>query len=186
MSRNIYLGLSLVLLAGCADNPYAKTYQPSSEIEPGSVAQRRERPIPNTPELVKGTDPNKDWAELCSEGYVLIGQSKFRGSTPNEAAAISHAKTVGADRVLVYRGFTSSDGVPPTLPGKQASAANDIKTPFGPRAAIIAGWATTTTYGAEPVGNAPISVRYDTFAFFLVKENRVFGASCATGESPVS
>ena len=64
MSRKIYLGLSLVLLAGCADNPYAKTYQPSSEIVLRSAAQRREQPIPNTPELVKGTDPNKRLGRL--------------------------------------------------------------------------------------------------------------------------
>jgi hypothetical protein len=68
MSRNIYLGLSLVLLAGCADNPYAKAYQPSSDIVLRSVAQRREQPIPNTLELVKGTDRNKDLAGLFSEG----------------------------------------------------------------------------------------------------------------------
>jgi len=93
MSRSIHLGLSLVLLAGCAGNPYANTYQPSSETVLRSVAQRREQPIPNTPELVKGTDPNKDWAGLCSEGHVVIGQSKFRGSTPtpHEADAIAHA-----------------------------------------------------------------------------------------------
>jgi hypothetical protein len=185
MSRNIYLGLSLVLLAGCADNPYAKTYQPSSEIVLRSVAQRREQPIPNTPELVKGTDPNKDLAGLCSEGYVVIGQSKFRGSAPNEADAIAHAKAMGADRVLVYKGLASTehDAVPPTLPSKQASVANDTTTPFGPNgAAIIAGSATTTTFGAEPTRNAPTIVRYDTLAFSLVKENRAFGASC---KSPV-
>jgi hypothetical protein len=185
MRRNIYLGLSLVLLAGCADNPYAKTYQPSSEIVLRSVAQRREQPIPNTPELVKRTDPNKDLAGLCSEGYVVIGQSKFRGSTPNEADAIAHAKAVGADRVLVYKGLASTehDAVPPTLPSKHASVANDTTTPFAPNgAAIIAGSATTTTFGAEPTRNAPTIVRYDTLAFFLVKENRAFGARC---KSPI-
>ena len=172
MSRNIYLGLSLVLLAGCADNPYAKTYQPSSEIVLRSVAQRREQPIPNTPELVKGTDPNKDLAGLCSEGYVVIGQSKFRGSTPNEAYAIAQSKAVGADRVLVYLGLSSTehDAVPPTLPSKQAAVANDTTTPFGPNGpAIIAGSATTTTFGAEPTRNAPTIVRYDTLAFFSSK-----------------
>src|SRR3981189_191125 len=185
MSRNIYLGLSLLLLAGCADNPYAKTYQPSSEIVLRSVAQRREQPIPNTPELVKGTDPNKDLAGLCSEGYVVIGQSKFRGSTPNEADAIAHAKAVGADRVLVYKRLASTepDAVPPTLPSKQASVANDTTPPFGPNGtAIIAGSATITTFGAEPTRNAPTIVWYDTLAFFLVKENRAFGASC---KSPI-
>ena len=185
MSRNIYLGLSLVLLAGCADNPYAKTYRPSSEIVLRSVAQRREQPIPNTPELVKGTDPNKDLAGLCSEGYVVIGQSKFRGSASNEADAIAHAKAVGADRVLVYKGLASTehDAVPPTLPSKQASVANDTTTPFGPNgAAIIAGSATIATFGAEPTRNPPTIVRYDTLAFFLVKENRAFGASC---KSPI-
>jgi hypothetical protein len=185
MSRNIYLGLSLVLLAGCTDNPYAKTYQPGSEIVLRSVAQRREQPIPNTPELVKGTDPNKDLAGLCSEGYVVIGQSNFRGSTPNEADAIAHAKAVGADRVLVYKGLASTehDAVPPTLPSKRASVANDTTTPLGPNGtAIIAGSATTTTFGAEPTRNAPTIVRYDTLAFFLVKENRAFGASC---KSPI-
>ena len=185
MSRKIYLGLSLVLLAGCADNPYAKTYQPSSEIVLRSVAQRRQQPIPNTPELVKGTDPNKDLAGLCSEGYVVIGQSKFRGSTQNEADAIAHAKAVGADRVLIYKGLASTehDAVPPTLPSKQASVANDTTTPFGPNGtAIIAGSATTKTFGAEPARNAPTIVRYDTLAFFIVKENRAFGASC---KSPI-
>jgi hypothetical protein len=185
MSRNIYLGLSLVLLAGCADNPYAKTYQPSSEIVLRSVAQRREQPIPNTPELVKGTDPNRDLAGLCSEGYVVIGQSKFRGSTPNEADAIAHAKAVGADRVLVYKELASTehDAVPPTLASEQASVANDTTSPFGPNGtAIIAGSATITTFGAEPTRNAPTIVRYDTLAFFLVKENRAFGASC---KSPI-
>jgi hypothetical protein len=150
-----------------------------------SVAQRREQPIPNTPELVKGTDPNKDLAGLCSEGYVVIGQSKFRGSTPNEADAIAQSKAVGADRVLVYKGLASTeyDAVPPTLPSKQASVASDTTTPFGPNgAAIIAGSATTTPFGAEPTRNAPTIVRYDTLAFFLVKVNRAFGASC---KSPI-
>jgi hypothetical protein len=188
MSRNIHLGLSLVLLAGCADNPYAKTYQPSSENVLRSVAQRREQPIPDTPELVKGTDPNKDWAGLCSEGYVVIGQSKFRGSTPNESDAVAHAKAVGADRVLVYKGLTSIEyrALPP-MPGKPASVANDTTTPFGPNGnAIIAGSATTTTFVAEPTRVAPTIVRNDTFAFFLVKANRDFGASCTTRASPIS
>ena len=182
MSRNIYLGLSLVLLTGCADNPYAKTYQPSSEMVLRSVAQRREQPIPNTPELVQGTDPNKDLAGLCSEGYVVIGQSKFRGSAPSEADAIAHAKAVGADRVLVYKGLASTgqEAVPPTLPSKQTSVANGT-TPFGPNGtAIIAGSATTATFGAEPSRNAPTVARYDTLAVFLVKEKRAFGASCSS------
>ena len=192
MSRNIYLCLSLVLLADCVDNPYAKTYQPSSGTVLRSVAQRREQPIPNTPELVKGTDPNKDLADLaglCSEGYVVIGQSKFRGPAPNEADAIAHAKAVGADRVLVYTGLASTkhDAVPPTLPSKQASVANDTTTPFGPNGAtIIAGSAATTTFvGQRTPNEQPTVVRYDTFALFLVKENRVFG-TCTTRASPLS
>ena len=180
MSRSIYLGLSLVLLAGCAGNPYAKAYQPSSDIVLRSVAQRREQPIPNTLELVKGTDPKKDLAGLCSEGYVVIGQSEFRGSAPSEADAIAHAKAVGADRVLVYIALASTghNVVRPTLP-KQTLVANGTTTPFGPNGtAIIAGSATTRTFGAEPLTNAPTIIRYDTLAVFLVKENRAFGASC--------
>jgi hypothetical protein len=181
MSRNIYLGLSLVLLTGCADNPYAKTYEPASEVVLRSVAQRREQPTPDAPELVKGTDPNKDLAGLCSEGYVVIGHSKFRGSTPSEADAIAHAKAVGADRVLVYKALASTghDVAPPTLPGKQTSVANGTTTPFGPNgAAIIAGSATTPTFGAEPSRNAPTTIPYYTLAVFLVKENRAFGSNC--------
>ena len=181
MSRNIYLGLSLVLLTGCADNPYAKNYQPSAEIVLRSVAQRREQPIPGTPELVKGTDPTKDLAGSCSEGYVVIGQSKFRGATPSEADAIAHAKAVGADRVLVYNALASTghEVVPPTRPIDQTSVANGA-TPFGPNGtAIITGSATDTTFGAEPSKNAPAIVRYDTLAFFLVKEKKAFGASCS-------
>ena len=180
MSRKIYLGLGLVLLTGCADNPYAKTYRPSSEIVLRTVAQRREQPLPSNPELVKGTDPNQDLAAWCSEGYVVIGQARIRGSAPSEADAIAHAKAVGADRVLVYKGFASTGqgAVPATRPS--TSGANGA-TPLGPNGtAIIGGSATTATFGAEPTRNAPTNVRDDTLAVFLVKENRAFGASCGT------
>jgi hypothetical protein len=172
MSRSIYLGLCLVLLTGCADNPYAKTYRPSSEVVLRTVAQRREQPTPSTPELVKGTDPKTDLAGLCLEGYVVIGKSKIRGSTASDEHAIAHAKAVGADRVLVYRelGSTEHNAVPPPTPPS---------TPFAPNgAAIIAGSATTTTFGAEPTRNVPASVPHDTLAVFLVKENPAFGATC--------
>ena len=167
MSRSIYLGLSLVLLTGCADNPYAKTYQPGSESVLRTVAQRREHPVPGTPpELVQGTDPKKDLAGLCLEGYVVIGQSRIRGATVSDAQAIAHAKAVGADRVLVYR-----------QPG--STVTSGTTTPLGPNGpAIISGSATTTTFGADPMSNAPATARYDTLAIFLVKEKPAFGATC--------
>jgi hypothetical protein len=164
---------------GCVTNPYAKNYQPSSVALLRAVSQRQEQAIPNNPEIIKGTDPTKDLAGVCSEGYVVIGQSNFRGSAPSEADAIAHAKTVGADRVLAYKGLTTGrDAVSPTLPRKRTSVANDIATPLGPNGpAMIAGSAATTTFGAEPTSNVPFIVRYDTLAIFLVNEDRAFGTS---------
>ena len=171
MSRSIYLGLCLVLLTGCADNPYAKTYQPGSEAVLRTVAQRREQPIPTTPELVKGTDPKTDLAGLCLAGYVVIGESKIRGATASDEHAIAHAKAVGADRVLIYKELGST--------GHNAAPAPPPSTPFAPNgAAIIAGSATTTTFGAEPIRNPPTTVQRDTLAVFLVKEKPAFGATC--------
>lgn len=172
MSRSIFLGLGLVLLTGCADNPYTRTYQPNSEVVLRTVAQRREQPIPTTPELVKGTDPKTDLAGLCLAGYVVIGESKIRGSSASDAGAIAHAKAVGADRVLIYRelGSPGHNAAPPPTPPS---------TPFAPNgAAIIAGSATTTTFGAEPIRNPPTTVQRDTLAVFLVKEKPAFGATC--------
>ena len=174
MKPNIYLGFSLILLAGCADNPYAKTYQPSSATVLQSVAQRREQPDRNTPVLVKGTDPRKDWAALCAEGYVVIGRSKLRGGpTGSDADAIAQAKAVGADRVLLYRepDSTGRDAGP-----GQRSAGNDT-TAFAPNgAAMIAGSAWDTTFGAGPAASAPTTI----LAVFLVKESRAFGATCGS------
>lgn len=174
MNPNVYLGFSLILLTGCADNPYAKTYQPSSAMVLQSVAQRREQPGRNTPVLVKGTDPRKDWAALCTEGYVVIGRSKLRGgSTGSDADAIAQAKAVGADRVLLYR---ESDSFGREAGYGQRSVANGA-TAFAPNgAAMIAGSATETTFGAGPTGNAPATI----LAVFLVKESRAFGATCSS------
>ena len=170
MNPNTYLGLGLILLTGCADNPYATAYQPSSASVLQSVAQRREQPGANTPELTQGTDPKRDWAALCSEGYVVIGQSRISGPSASDAHAIAQAKTVGADRVLVYRGLGSTE------PGAQRSGDNSGATHFAPNgAAMIAGSPTEKPFGLEP-GNAPTT----TLAVFLVKENRGFGATCSS------
>ena len=172
MNPNIYLGLGLVLLTGCAENPYATTYRPSSSSVLQSVAQRREQPSPTTPELVKGTDPKHDWATVCSDGYVVIGQSKISGPNASDAQAIAQAKTVGADRVLVYRGLGSTEH--DAASGAQP-AGNDT-THFAPNGrAMIAGSAWDPTIGAGSTGNVPT-----IWAVFLVKQNRAFGATCSS------
>ena len=173
MNPNFHLGLALIVLTGCAENPYATTYRPSSASVLQSVAQRREQPSPTTPELVKGTDPKLDWAAVCSDGYVVIGHSKISGPNASDAQAIAQAKAVGADRVLVYRGLGSAEHE--AASGAQQPAGN-ATTHFAPNGrAMIAGSAWDPTIDAGSSDNAPTS-----WADFLVKENRAFGATCSS------
>jgi len=129
----------------------------------------------------------KALAAVIQEAYIqgvstrsvdeLVKAMGMRGISKSQ-----QARAVGADRVLVHRGLASTEreAVPSMRQDKQVPAANDATTPFGTNGtAIIAEWATTSTFGAEP-RNVSTNVPYDTLAFFLVKENSLIAATCTT------
>ncbi len=68
LNRNTCLTTVLMILAGCASNPYAKFYQPAPDEILRTIAQRRVQAPPHAPELLRGTNPQAALSAIAAEG----------------------------------------------------------------------------------------------------------------------
>ena len=102
--KNIFVAISIIfIVAACATtpNPFSQWY---TEYYDGYV----------TPtyivEVIKPGYENvvATRNELYTQGYVLIGETSFNGDYKGESFAVEHAKSVGADLVVLASKFTDS------------------------------------------------------------------------------
>jgi len=160
--RYVALILLVSVLQGCA-NPYAKFYSPYGAANQNIVKAS------GPPRLVRGSaNREEDKQRLLEEGYRPIGYSSFNAEDVNESDAISQAKEVGANIVLVYSKYshTESGEMPLTMPSTQTSTTN-ISGTVG--TTPVYGTGTTTTYGSTTT-YIPYSVRRnDYLATYWVK-----------------
>lgn|GEM_PF-937649 len=110
-----FIGLLAVLLSACVANPYARSY----------IGQSAPRSIASDLRLIHGVNPLDDEMRMMEDGYERIGHSAFNGRFAGEQEAISQAKSVGAEVVIVYSKYSHQDAgvIPLSLPSIQTSTA---------------------------------------------------------------
>ena len=122
--RSVVLVTAIVaaLTTGCATNPYVRFY---ADYTDGVAVLQNPLVVPPTgePKVVRGTDVREDAKEMIRKGYVLMGESSFNSAAVSDRLAVKHAKTVGAEVVLLYSQHTEtlSGSMPLTLPDTQTS-----------------------------------------------------------------
>lgn len=99
-SRLLWLPV-LALLAGCVTNPYKTRYSPEIHKKVPKGEALVFAPSSGRPELLSSTDIKADAIQLLEQGYYPIGRSEFREQKIDGAAALRHARDIGADLVLV-------------------------------------------------------------------------------------
>jgi membrane-associated protease RseP (regulator of RpoE activity) len=104
MQRSIAV-VVLLLLSGCA-NPYMAHYKDTTggaDLSKMAVA-----PLPgNEPKLVQGTKPDEDNIRMLEDGYGRVGYSYFNAASADSKDALTQAKAVHAEVVIVYSGSTA-------------------------------------------------------------------------------
>ena len=101
LKHPLAIGAALLLLAGCAGNPYKRNFttQLSDKVPQGETSSF----LPSAPQptLLSSTSIPTDAIKLLEKGYFPIGRSKFREQLIDGRAALEEAKEIGADLVLV-------------------------------------------------------------------------------------
>jgi len=175
-----YLILFLIVLSGCASNPYKKFYNDQTE---GKELLSLPVIIPTEkPRMIQGTDPKESYKEMTREGYLMLGYSEFHGAISDEEDALSFAEKIQAEVVVVFSKYTGtkSGSVPIMMPTTQTSYSTGNATLYGSNGNTYNayGSGTTTTYGSQ-TNYMPFSVdQYDQGAQFWIKgKPRTFGAN---------
>lgn len=171
--------LIALILTGCVSNPYRDYYTDHTGgmgplNNPKFVGPKKD------PSLMRGKDTLEDWKNMTRSGYIFIGQSNFNAGSANDSDAITHARNVGADIVLVYVNYTDtqSGSMPLTLPDNRSSSSFGSATAFGPGGSATAfGSSYTTTYGTRTT-YIPYNIRrHDYHASFWARAKPApFGA----------
>jgi hypothetical protein len=165
------------LLVGCA-NPFVKFYQDRT----GGVDLAKSPAVilaTGEPKMFSGADKETDYLRMLENGYNLVGFSSFNGANVNFNDALTQAKAIHAETVLIYWKHTETrSGVMPlTLPDTQTSTTTFSGTAFGSGGyGNYSGTANTTTYGTRTT-YIPYSVdRYDYFAsYWITMKPPIFG-----------
>jgi len=176
MIRIIVLIMVLVL-TGCS-NPFVKFYQDRTG---GFDLTKSPQAILPTgePKLFQGSDPEIDFQRMVEDGYGLVGLSSFNGGNVNINDALSQAKNVYAEIVLVYSKYTGTRlGVLPlTTPNTQTSTTTLSGSAIGTGGyGNFYGTAKTMTYGTQTT-YIPYNVElHDYFATYWIKRKPpIFG-----------
>lgn len=158
----------------CAKNPYSQFYQDlTGDIDitkSSKVILSKEEPT-----MTFGTgvaNIEEDTRRMLEKGYLLIGYSSFNAGNVTKDQAISHAKKVHAERVVVYSEYTETQSgtMPLALPDIQNSTTSFSGNISGSGGyGSYSGSATTTTYGSRTVYMPYHVMRYDYFATYWVK-----------------
>lgn len=166
-------------ISSCASNPYKEFYFDQA----GGVDLKndiRVAKVSTSPELIYGTNVEKDSLAMAEKGYMRVGYSSFNAANIDQRLALEQAKAIGAHVVVIYSQYTKTESgvMPITTPTTQTSHTSVNATAFGNngRWATANANGTTTTYGTQ-TQYVPYSVdRYDHFAEYWVKSKPpVFG-----------
>jgi len=96
-----------LVLVGCA-NPYKDNYHNlTGQWSSGEVA--RLLPKEGPAKLVVSKNMQEDFIKMSENGYLLIGESKFREQKINEDFARAQADIIGASVVLVDNDFVGTE-----------------------------------------------------------------------------
>jgi membrane-associated protease RseP (regulator of RpoE activity) len=176
------IALALVI-SGCA-NGYKEFYKSVPNMTPESIARMRVAQPSTSPivERLAPQDPTEVTKAYTKRGYTVIGTSMFNsGRSESDELAITQAKAVGADLVLIlnpkYAGSVTTT-VPITTPTTSTSYSSGTATAYGPAGTVTAyGSGTTTTYGST-TNYVPMTVhRTDYGAVYFVKRRFSLGVS---------
>jgi hypothetical protein len=179
--RITYFVSSILLIAGCAANPYKQFYRgnPDGRTVDNYIA-------PTGPLEIYATDNfNRDVDAMEKRGFVPVGSSDFNGASNkvSEDDLREQAEKLGAAAVLVSSHYTHtvSGAMPLMLPNTSTSVTNGNATVYGPGgSANVYGSATTTTYGTETV-MLPYNIqRSDFSAVYFVKRRARLGVMYGT------
>lgn len=170
MKKTLFYLPFILIFSGC--NPYSQFY---TDFTGGINILEDPRFIisTNEPKFVQGGDAEKDYIQMCENGYVCLGVSSFNAGSVNQNAAIGHAKNIHADTVIVYNRYshTVSGSMPLIVPDTQTSTTFHSGNIYGTGGgyAHYSGTSYSTTYGTRTT-YIPYNVnRYDYFAAFWVK-----------------
>ena len=156
-----------LLLAGWA-NPFVQFYQDRTDGRDLTKSPTVVLPT-GEPKMFQGADKETDYQRMLENGYSLVGFSSFNGADANVDGALTQAKVVHAEIVLIYSKHTGtrSGVLPLTLPDMQTSTTTLSGSTFGSGGyGSFSGTANTTTYGTQTT-YIPYSVdRYDYFASY--------------------
>ena len=166
--KNLILLLFVILLFGCAVNPYCQFYTDNTNgidltTVPNIIISN------SVPELIRGGEQLQDNQTMLENNFALVGYSSFNAGQTSYDKAISHAKNVKATVVIVYTQYTN------TVSGSMALVLPDNETSTTTTSGDL--WdvgsyneTTTTTTKKSKTYNIPYSVkRYDYFSTYWVK-----------------
>jgi hypothetical protein len=173
--------LTLLFLASCATNPYKRFY---SDYLQGEDYSKFPIMIPSTggePRLITGSNPESDNQTMWEQNYEIVGSSSFNAGPIDPSEAVSWAKVLRADTVIVYSRYsnTVSGTIPLTLPDTQTSNTSLTGTSYNQYGGFtnFSGNAETTTYGSKTT-YIPYSVnRSDYLATYWIRmKSPILGA----------
>lgn len=98
-------------LTGCATNPFAQYYSDYTKQMPVAIQQRL-LPSPKEPQVISITfaKHREEGQRLEERGYTVIGEAAFfGGGNPTQQQLDHHAKSVGAEIVLLSSEFSHAE-----------------------------------------------------------------------------
>lgn len=171
MTRIFLLAALLINVSGCV-NGFKKYYTPVVEVPVTEIDPKLD------PLIDSGRDPQADVLSMLEDGYRLLGYSQFTASADEVYSyhLKSHAKAVGAERVLYYQRHlgTSSSAMPLTLPTSTTTTGSYYGSVGGTN---FNAYGSQTTYGTKTT-YIPITTVTNSYGAFFFKKSpgTLFGA----------
>ncbi|MBL8024561.1 MAG: PDZ domain-containing protein [Elusimicrobia bacterium] len=100
------LFMTLGALVGCT-NPYRANFISMEDRIPPWI-QNRFTPPSKQPRLQYSEDSLSDKWKLFEQGYFMVGYSKFDGKRMDDSLALTKAKSIGANLVLIEKKFSKT------------------------------------------------------------------------------
>lgn len=145
MRKAFFIPLLLIVLAGCATNPYSACYHSNNKsqtfLPPGNdvdVMQIRDEQFHET------------IADMKTQGWVCVGSSdfKYRGGLPPQELLIEQAKRLNSDKVVLVSkiaGVQTVMAVPTITPSQTYTTTENGNFNSGLNYGNYSGTSTTTT-----------------------------------------
>jgi|TARA_B100000315_G_scaffold121526_1_gene111339 hypothetical protein len=168
MKKLLLIATILFIWSCAASNPYTRFYK--SRLEENKTVQDYPNFIISSegPKIYSTSDMEGDIIKLKKKNYQMIGYSSFNAGSVNSNQAITQAKLVGAEIVLISYKYTNtvSGNIPLTLP--------DTETSTTKHSGSIGGdsyyGTSKTTISTKKTYNIPYNTRrYDYGAVYFVK-----------------